>query len=117
MRVFFYFFLFPLCFFSCTGLQIFHLRLFPLSDRQFNQRTRQARRLQTAEAGDVLPSHHRDGQRESAHEQHQHPDHPGVRLQQGRDRPVLQRGGLRPAYRPQYGSSNRHSGLHYTAVR
>lgn len=93
------------------------ISVFPLSCRQFNQRRRQAQHLQTAEAGDVLPPHHRDRQRESANEQHQHSDHPGVRLQQGRDRPVLQRGGLRPAHRPQYGSSDRHPGLHHPAAR
>lgn len=52
-----------------------------LSHRQFNQCFGQARYLPATEAGDVLPANHCDGQRQPAHEQHQHLDHPSVRVQ------------------------------------
>ena len=87
------------------------------ANRQLHQRPCQARHLPTAEAGDVLPAHHRDGQWPPPPEQHQHPDHPRVRLQQGGHRAVLQRGGLRPAHRSQHGCPYRHPGLHLRPPR
>lgn len=99
-----------------TSLQKIHLSS-TISHRQFNQRSSQAWHLQTTKTRDVLPANHCDGQRTSTDEQHQHLDDQSLWVQQGWNRPVLQRGGLCLTHWPQYGSAYCHPGLHYPPVR
>lgn len=49
--------------------------------RQFHQHPGEARLFPSAETGSVPAAHCGERRRKSAHEQHQHAEHPSVRLQ------------------------------------
>lgn len=80
--------------------------------RQLGQRCCAPERIQPPDAGRLPPSHRNKRQRLPGHEQHQHPDHPGVLLRQQKHHPLLQRGALRPTGGTQHRGPDRHTGLY-----